>query len=249
MSNSMDVDEAESLEFSDDELPEDVSDHPDDIAASMGRIKQATAYVNLIMSEISGNASMLTLKTLNSRNNECLANLVKQGWLNCSNETIESIGGTHHASLTVRDTRRNGEKTELWFCQLFMTPEWIRTMVEDVFTPSLAQKGKPSLRKPPTETEFWIFFGRLLLALVVASPSGHQLDPCFAMVKAALDGAMKEARYNLLLAAFKFDNDIFSRSLDHCMDVVLKSVRLGRILALDETIAATESKVAEKKRC
>jgi hypothetical protein len=68
------------------------------------------------------------------------------------------------------------------------------------------------------------------------------------MVKAALNGAMTEARYNLLLAAFKFNNGIFSRSLDHCMDVVLKSVRLGRILALDETIAATESKVAQKKK-
>jgi hypothetical protein len=50
-----------------------------------------------------------------------------------------------------------------------------------------------------------------------------------------------------LKTAFRLTSSLITWAFDHCTTEVTKDIILGRILALDETIVATESCVARKK--
>lgn len=58
---------------------------------------------------------------------------------------------------------------------------------------------------------------------------------------------MKEYRYDALKSSLMFKHNFFASSMDHNLDVITKHVTLGRVVALDETILATESNEASMK--
>lgn len=173
--------------------------------------------------------------------------LVKQGWRNCSKSQIKDIDGHKHASLGFRQLRGKRQNDEFWFLRLFVTPDWIQKMINEVFTKNMSEKKERNRQPPPNEREFWLFFARLLLIMVRASPSGHLLQPYYELVNVALNEAMSVRRFNGLRASFHFTHSDFTDAMDHCMQVITTTVRLGRILALDETIAATDGRVARRE--
>lgn len=59
---------------------------------------------------------------------------------------------------------------------------------------------------------------------------------------------MKKYRFDALKASLQFDNSFFAKSMDHCLDIVTSKIDLGRVVALDETILATESKQAAHEK-
>lgn len=187
---------------------------------------------------------MLIQKSMNSRNHECLSSLIKEGWTKCSAQGIKPIEGDLHARLAFRQTRKDEEKNELWFLQRFVTPEWIQWAINKIFKPNMSGNQYSYQKKPPTVSEFWVFFARTLCTLVKASPSGHLLHPTFALVEQHLMSMMTEARYNKLSAAFHFSHAAFQEVMRHNMSAIISNINLGKILALDESIIATHAEKA-----
>ena len=144
----------------------------------------------------------------------------------------------------MRLTRNRGKWNEFSFLKLFLTEEWVDSAIELEMATELDKKRRRAEKRLPKIKEFWIFFARLMLELVLASPAGHTISKSYARLIIILEREMKEYRYDALKSSLMFRHNFFASSMDHNLDVITKHVTLGRVVALDETILATESNEA-----
>lgn len=161
------------------------------------------------------------------------------GWTNDSELELEQNWPTKNTRSVVTSVRKQTKMREFELLRLFMDDNWIDSILTGTLNPNLQRLNNYSARKRVKKAEFWVFFGRLIIELLEASPAGSRLKFPMELLHAAFKSEMKLYRYDAIKAAMTFDLPNITKVLQHNLDVLQKETIIGDVVAMDETILAT----------
>jgi hypothetical protein len=172
--------------------------------------------------------------------------LDRQAWQNLDFMDLSDKDDANFARINVHGINANTEHLALRiFEKLVDTKCWCEVMAKE-----MEAHTRKCRRMAPTTREFFIAFVLWLLGQLEHSSNAHCLpDKRVESVKSMLKTSLPKDRQQTLAAGLSLPAKSLRPLVEHSFELLLKVIKLGNLIVVDETILSSDSKKGAKRGC
>ena len=179
------------------------------------------------------------------RKRELVERVQRDGFKPIAVASLEPLPKGLYAQIMPRSLPVASSEQALNFLKLLLNPE---TTILPSMHEFLSRHDRPARRGPVGVGEFWLCFGKWLLHQVkYSNQAPYRVEGEIEYAYNSIKGGLTKDRYDTLLAAFQLEEEPLTGAfLDHRQRLA-NLVKPGNLLVIDESILASNSKLAKRE--